>query len=66
MAGNSQQFQISSPPSYEINSEIQRQYRYFNTMGTEVTVKTLAPPNPDGTDPMSYFIDTNNEILERT
>jgi hypothetical protein len=33
-------------------------------MGTELTVQPLPPPDSEGIDPMSHFIDTINEILE--
>jgi hypothetical protein len=63
MAANFQRFQISDPPRYEISSEIHRRYRHFNAMVTELIVHPLPPTDSDGTDPMTHFIDTINEIL---
>jgi hypothetical protein len=62
MAGNTRRFQISTP-RFEISSEIDRQYRHFYAMGTELTVQTLPTADPKSIDPMSHFIDTVN-ILE--
>jgi hypothetical protein len=33
-------------------------------MGTRLTVKPLTTKNPEGTDPISHFINTINEILK--
>ena len=41
------------PTRFTINGEIRRQYRRFNTAGTELTVRLLSPP--DGDNPMSHF-----------
>jgi hypothetical protein len=56
-----------SPPRFTIDRELTRQYRRFNAMGTELTLRPLPPSSAeDGTDLMSYFIASVNEIIENS
>jgi len=51
------------PTRFTIDGEIRRQYRRFNTTGTELTVRLLPPP-PDGENPMSHFQASVTELFE--
>jgi hypothetical protein len=60
--------------SFSIDSEITRQYRRFNTTGTQLTVRLLPPPDTDSdddndndngnTDPMSHFVASMIDLIE--
>ena len=73
MASNlsmSDEDEITSPPpisprptSFTIDGEIRRQYRRFNTTGTELTVHLL-PPIDDDDNPMSHFQASVPELFE--
>jgi len=60
--------EITSPPTttlptrFTIDGEIGKQYRRFNTAGTELTVRLLPPP--DGDNPMSHFQASVTELFE--
>ena len=42
-------------PRFKIDSEITRQYRRFNAVGTELTVLLLPPAVGDASDAVSHF-----------
>ena len=42
-------------PRFKINGEITRQYRRFNALGTELTVRLSPPAAGDDSDVMTYF-----------
>jgi hypothetical protein len=53
--------------SFSIDSEITRQYRRFNAIGTQLTVGLLHPPDTDdveNTDPMSHFVASMNDPID--
>jgi hypothetical protein len=45
-----------------IDGEIKRQYRRFNTVGTQLTVRLLPPS--DAIDPVTHFLTSVNELFE--
>ena len=47
---------------FTIVDEITRQYRRFNTTGTQLTVRLLPPS--DESDPISHFLDSVNDVCE--
>jgi hypothetical protein len=51
-----------APPNFTIDDEINRQYRRFNTMGTQLTVRLLPPS--DDTDPVTHFLTSVNDLFE--
>jgi hypothetical protein len=50
------------PPTFTIDDEINRQYRRFSTVGTQLTVRLLPPS--DATDPATHFLTSVNELFE--
>jgi hypothetical protein len=48
---------------FEIVSEDRREYRRFNTIGTQLTVR-LNPPTEPGTDPVNHFLSGMNDLFE--
>ena len=42
-------------PKFTIDGEITRQYRRFNAVGTELTVRLLPPPRGDDSDAVTHF-----------
>jgi hypothetical protein len=50
------------PPTFTIDGEINRQYRRFNTVGTQLTIRLLPPS--DDTDPVTHFLASVNELFE--
>jgi hypothetical protein len=51
-----------APPTFTIDGEINRQYRRFNTVGTQLTIRLLPPS--DATDPVAHFLESVNELFE--
>jgi hypothetical protein len=51
-----------APPTFTIDGEIRRQYRRFNTIGTQLTIRLLPPA--DATDPVTHFLASVNELFE--
>jgi len=47
---------------FEIKGEIRRQYRRFNAVGTQLTVR-LQPP-PDAANPVSHFQASVKDLFE--
>ena len=47
---------------FEIEGEITRQYRRFNAVGTQLTVRLQ--PTPDGENPVSHFLASVNDLVE--
>ena len=48
---------------FEIVREIHRQYRRFNTLGTQLTVRLNPPSSPD-IDPIEHFTASVNDLFE--
>jgi hypothetical protein len=51
-----------APPTFTIDGEINRQYRRFNTVGTQLTIRLLPPS--DVTDPVTHFLANVNDLFE--
>jgi hypothetical protein len=51
-----------APPTFTSDDEINRKYRRFNTVGTQLTVRLLPPS--DATDPVTHFLTSVNELFE--
>ena len=49
---------------FTIIDEITREYRRFNTVGTQLTLRLLPPPEGDERNPVSYFIDSVTDLCE--
>jgi len=47
---------------FEIDDTIRRQYRRYNAVGTQLTVRLLPPS--DNSDPVGHFLASVNEIFE--
>ena len=47
---------------FKIEGEITRQYRRFNAVGTQLTVRMLPPL--DDTDPVNHFLASVNDLFE--
>jgi hypothetical protein len=54
----------STPTRFTINEEMKREYRRFNTEGTELTVHLPLPTDGDATNPVSHFQATVAELIE--
>jgi len=54
------------PESFTVEEEQTRQYRRFNSQGTQLTVGLLPPPEGEDEDPnpMSHFLDSVTELFE--
>ena len=48
---------------FEIEGEINRQYRRFNATETQLTVRLL-PPSDDTADPVSHFLASVNDLFQ--
>ena len=48
---------------FEIVREIRRQFRRFNTTGTQLTVRLQPPTTPDA-NPIEHFIASVNDMFE--
>jgi hypothetical protein len=53
----------TGPPRFTIDGEITRQYRRFNAVGTQFTVRLLPPSDRDDTNPMSHFLASVTDIF---
>ena len=51
-------------PRFTIDAEITRQYRRFNAVGTELTVRLLPPAVGDDTDAMTHFQASVTDLFE--
>jgi hypothetical protein len=51
-----------TPPNFTIDGEINRQYRHFSTVGTQLTIRLLPPS--DATDPVTHFLTSVIELFE--
>ena len=49
---------------FTIIDEITREYRLFNTVGTQRTVRLLNPPEGDERDPVSHFMSSVTDLCE--
>jgi len=47
---------------FVIDGTITRQYRWFNDVGTQITVRLLPPSN--NVDPVSHFLASVNDLIE--
>jgi hypothetical protein len=52
------------PLRFLIEGEVNRRYRRFNAVGTQLTVKLLPPKDGADTDPMSHFIPSVTDQFE--
>jgi hypothetical protein len=43
---------------FTVENESNRQYRRFNAEGTQLTVRLAAPPEEDGSDPVTHFLNS--------
>jgi len=46
----------------EIEDTIKRQYRWYNAVGTQLTVRSLPPA--DNSDPVVHFLASVNELFD--
>ena len=51
-------------PKFTIDGEITRQYRRFNAVGTEQTVRLLPPAQGDDSDGMTHFQATLTDLFD--
>jgi hypothetical protein len=51
-------------PRFLIEGEVNRRYRRFNAVGTQLTVQMLPPSAGVDTDPMSHFIASVTDLFE--
>ena len=49
--------------TFEVVREVRRQYRRFNTMGTQLTVRLNPPASPDA-NPVDHFLASVNDLFE--
>ena len=49
---------------FTIIEEITREYRLFNTVGTQLTVRLLPPSEENERNPFSYFIESVTDLCE--
>ena len=47
---------------FKIEGEITRQYRRFNAVGTQLTVRLLPPPDEEN--PVSHFLASENDLFQ--
>ena len=57
--------QEADPPRFVIEGEIQRRYQRFNTVGTQLTVELLPLPIGGDTNPVTHFLASVTEMLDR-
>jgi hypothetical protein len=50
-----------APPNFTIDDELNRQYRRFNTDGTQLIVRLL--PHSDATDHVTHFLASVNDLF---
>jgi hypothetical protein len=51
-------------PKFAIEEEITRQYRRFNAVGTQLTVRLLPPTEGEDPNPMSHFLASVSDLFE--
>jgi hypothetical protein len=51
-------------PRFSIDVEISRQYRRFNSVGQQLTVRLLPPYARDSSNPMSHFLASVTDLFE--
>jgi len=51
-------------PRFTIDGEINRQYKRFNAMGTQLTVRLLPPSEGEESNPMSHFLASVSDLFE--
>jgi hypothetical protein len=51
-------------PRFTIDSTIKRQYRRFNALGTELTVRLLPPVVGDDSDAVTHFQASVNDLFD--
>jgi hypothetical protein len=49
---------------FTVDDESNRQYRRFNAVGTQLTVRLAPPPEEEGTDPVTHFLNSMTELFE--
>ena len=49
---------------FTIVGEITKQYRRFNTVGTQLSIRLLSPSDDDESDPISHFLDSVTDLCE--
>jgi hypothetical protein len=49
---------------FTVEDESNREYRRFNTVGTQLTVRLAPPPEEDGIDPVTHFLNSMTELFE--
>jgi hypothetical protein len=49
---------------FTVEGEIHRQYRRFNTEGTQLTVRLSAAPDEGDVDAITHFLDSMNDLFE--
>jgi hypothetical protein len=51
-------------PRFTIDGEITRQYRRFNAVGTQLTVRLQLPHEGEDSNPMSHFLTSVSDLFE--
>ena len=51
-------------PRFTIDGEINRQYKRFNAVGTQLTVRLLPPSEGEESNPMSHFLASVSDLFE--
>ena len=51
-------------PRFTIDGEIHRQYKRFNAVGTQLTVRLLPPSEGEDSNPMSHFLASVSDLFE--
>jgi hypothetical protein len=51
-------------PRFTIDGEINRQYRRFRAVGTQLTVHLLSPHEREDSNPMSHFLACVSDLFE--
>jgi len=54
----------NEPQRFTIEEEQTRQYRRFNALGTQLTVRLLHPPEGEDPNPIPHFLDSVRELFE--
>jgi hypothetical protein len=61
---NLRSMSMKCPPKCTINGEINTQYRRFNAVGTQLTVRLLPPHEGEYSNPMSHFIASVPDLFQ--
>jgi len=51
-------------PRFTIDGEMNRQYKRFNAVGTQITVRLLPPSEGEDSNPMSHFLASVSDLFE--